>query len=618
MRGVRYTFSRIPMVARHLGGAAIVAAAVAATAQAQARAPGSGNAADEQTAFAFPRVMLPSSPEVALPRPLTPSDAARVRRIFALQDHGKMAQAARLTGELRNKLLLGAILADRYLGPYHHSTPAELKDWLERFSAQPGASAIRALLLRRLPPGDKAPPAPPHASLALPHKPAIDLTEHPDLEPGITHIPWLDNAVASRLQRDETGAALRLIAARHHISPAYAVLLRTEVARTLFTANHNGAALRVATTAVRHAPANAKVARAYYVAGLAAWRMKRFKLARDLFAAGAHAPITTAKVRAAAAFWAARASLRLHAPGTALHWMREAAAQRSTLHGLVARRVLGLHTGIIPSGRLLTQADVDAVDSFPAGQRAFALLQVDQPYRAGEELRRVWLEVKNNPGMRRSVLLVASAAGLRDVAAEFAALEAEADGTAPAKPSGPLPRLHPAHGFRMDPALVYALTRTESDFDPKAVSSSGARGLMQILPVTARYMTGNRSLPANVLHNPGLNLALGQRYVAFLARQSVVDDNLLYLLASYNAGPSNVADWLHTIRDQGDPMLFLETIPVEQTRVFVADVLTYTWLYAAQLHLPAPSLDAMAAGEFPSFTPLKAEGKLAPATARPN
>ena len=137
MRGVRHTLSRIPMAANGVLSAALLAGSLVSAAQAQS--PASGNGADEQTAFAFPRVLLHADSEVAMPQPLDPSDAARVRRIFALQGQGKLADADTLIADLQNKLLLGAILADRYLGPYHHSTAAELRDWLAHYGDQPDA-----------------------------------------------------------------------------------------------------------------------------------------------------------------------------------------------------------------------------------------------------------------------------------------------------------------------------------------------------------------------------------------------------------------------------------------------------------------------------------------------
>ena len=75
------------------------------------------------------------------------------------------------------------------------------------------------------------------------------------------------------------------------------------------------------------------------------------------------------------------------------------------------------------------------------------------------------------------------------------------------------------------------------------------------------------------------------------------------MLASYNSGPGNFLRWGADIRDNGDPLLFIEAIPVAETRSFVPRVLVYSWIYAARMHLPAPSLESMAAGEFPRFTP---------------
>ena len=274
--------------------------------------------------------------------------------------------------------------------------------------------------------------------------------------------------------------------------------------------------------------------------------------------------------------------------------------------------MLGLPTGIVPSNALVSQADVDAVAATDAGLRAFALLQVGQPARAADELRALWPAVQDNPALRRALLLVAAGAGLTDCAAQFAAWSEALDPGAGEELQFALPALHPAGGFRVDPALVYALTRVESNFEADAVSSAGARGLMQLMPVTAQYVGGDASLLDTSLHDPAVNLELGQRYVIMLAAQNSIAGNLLRLLASYNAGPGGFLSWAATMRDDDDPLLFIEAIPNDETRRFVERALTYTWLYAARLHVPAPSLDDMAAGKFPRFTPLPVGGKSLP------
>jgi peptidoglycan lytic transglycosylase len=524
-----------------------------------------------------------------------------MRRIFAYQARGDIPASIRSGSELEDKLLLGAALADRYLGRYHRSSADELSTWLAQYGDQPDAAAIRALLLTRLLAGAKPPPAP--ETVALTYTPDtgpvpedIDLPRN-DLNRQIV----LDRNVLDHAQRGSTAAALRLISSTRGIPPAYAAQLRAEVARVLFTRNEDAEALRVAQLALNDTAAADQPSLGFYIGGLAAWRLNRIDTARTLFEGGAQATSTSARVHAASAFWAFRASRQMHDLVASSKWIHVAAEERLTFHGLLARRMLGLDTGILPSGEMLTQADVDAVAATPHGWRAFALLQIGQPDRAEAELRALW-PGEPDPASQRSLLLVASAAGLTDCAAQMAAsLQAE-DGNRHEELRFPIPKLRPAGGFSIDPALVYALTRLESNFDPGAVSPAGARGLMQIMPATAQYITGDLLYSPDRLHEPASNLAIGQRYVAYLARQDGIDNDLLRLLASYNSGPGNFSRWGADIRDLGDPLLFIEAIPVVETRAFVRHVLLYSWLYAARMHLPAPSLDDLAAGEFPRFT----------------
>jgi soluble lytic murein transglycosylase-like protein len=605
MRGLDHTRSRLPAARAFFAGVAILAGAFAPAAQA------SGN---DETAMAVPRIApLDGNAGVALPQPLSPSDAVLVHRAFVLQDRGDLQAADRAIGEVQNDLLLGHLRAARDLGRFHRATAEELTDWLGRYATQPDAPAIRALLLRRLPRDATVPPLPVIAAVPPPRPsepPASDAVTEPAALP---RQPALESTVATRLQHGGPQSALRLIDTSKGLPPAYAALLRGEVARTLFTQNDDAEALHVARLALHATLAEHDVGLAAYIGGLAAWRLGHSTEARRLFANAADAPRASASQRAAAAFWGARAADRLHDPADAARWLQRAAAERTTLHGLIARRLLGLPTGIVPSGALLAQADVDAIAATDAGWRAFALLQVGQPEQAADELRGLWPVVRDDPALRRALLLVAAGVGLTDCAAQLAAWSEAIDPDAGEALQFALPSLRPAGGFRVDRALVYALTRVESNFDPAAVSAAGARGLMQLMPVTAHYVDSDASLSNGSLHDPALNLELGQRYVILLAAQDAIGGNLLRLLASYNAGLGGFLHWATTMRDDGDPLLFIEAIPNDETRRFVERALTYTWIYAARLHVPAPSLDDMAAGEFPRFTPVPVESKIASA-----
>jgi soluble lytic murein transglycosylase len=435
-----------------------------------------------------------------------------------------------------------------------------------------------------------------------------------DIDPprnDLTRNPVLDRTVLSRAQSGNTASALRLITVTRGISAAYTAQLRAEVAQVLFTRNEDAEALRVARMALSGTPTADQPSLGFYIGGLAAWRLGRVDVARSLFEDGAEASSTSPRLHAASAFWASRASRKMHDAVGTVRWLRVAAGERLTFHGLLARRILRMDTGIVPSGELVSQADVDAVAATPQGWRAFALLQIGQPDRAEAELRVLWSREAADPVFARSLMMVASAGGLPECAAQMATALQSRDGLSHDELRFPMPRLRPAGGFSIDPPLVYALTRLESNFDSAATSPVGARGLMQIMPATARYISGDQSHAPERLAEPAFNLEIGQRYIAYLAGQDGIDNDLLRVLASYNSGPGNFSRWGADIHDGDDPLLFMEAIPVPETRSFVRHVLVYSWLYAARMHLPSSSLDALSAGEFPRFTPHEPRRRMA-------
>jgi peptidoglycan lytic transglycosylase len=115
----------------------------------------------------------------------------------------------------------------------------------------------------------------------------------------------------------------------------------------------------------------------------------------------------------------------------------------------------------------------------------------------------------------------------------------------------------------IDPYLVAAVVREESSYYPRAISRAGARGLMQLMPATARLMA-----PSGDLDDPVFNIELGTRFLAGLMRE--FNDPRL-ALAAYNAGPNRVRQWLSTRRSD-DIEAFVEQIPFDETRLYVKKV----------------------------------------------
>jgi len=135
----------------------------------------------------------------------------------------------------------------------------------------------------------------------------------------------------------------------------------------------------------------------------------------------------------------------------------------------------------------------------------------------------------------------------------------------------------------LDPALVAALIRQESNFNPGARSPAGARGLMQVMPAVGKSIAptaGITSWDPAMLYNPGINIELGIRHLAPLVRNQ---PDIPRTLAAYNAGASRVARWTRK-RGSDDPEIFTERIPFTETRDYVKSVLRnrefYRVLYA--------------------------------------
>jgi soluble lytic murein transglycosylase len=141
---------------------------------------------------------------------------------------------------------------------------------------------------------------------------------------------------------------------------------------------------------------------------------------------------------------------------------------------------------------------------------------------------------------------------------------------------------------QLNPLLVTALMRQESRFQAKAKSPVGATGLMQIMPSTGAWIAPQIGLDFKKinLENPSDNIMLGTWYLDYTHQQ--YGNNSMLAIASYNAGPGNVAKWLQTIPKQ-DPDEFVEGIPFDETKNYVRQVFGNYWNY---LRLYNPEVSA--------------------------
>jgi soluble lytic murein transglycosylase len=263
---------------------------------------------------------------------------------------------------------------------------------------------------------------------------------------------------------------------------------------------------------------------------------------------------------------------------------------------------------------LLTEARLERVLKAPSGRRATALLQVGQNTRAERELR--FMADAGDRALTEALIAVAENKSLPMVSYRAGAALIGAAGPIPAGALYPLPDWKPREGFRIDRALIFAFMRQESAFNVRAKSSAGARGLMQLMPATAGFIAQKRfrSKKRDRLYDPALNISLGQKYIRHLLENDHINGDLLLTAAAYNGGPGNLRKWQRRARKGAytDALMFIESIPARETRIFIERVLSNLWMYRERLGEPAPSLDALAAGERPVYIAVDgAEGSVA-------
>jgi len=571
-------------------------------------APGSAPAQDslDTAAIVGPTAGFDSR---GLPQVLNPRDASYYAEIFSLQRNGQMATADRYIALLNDRRLLGHVLAERYLHPTAWTSQyEELADWLARYADHPQAERIHSLASKRRPAGSPALREPVNrGALALASPRNLDSRQGRSIPQSAT-ARRLESRIRRMVSKQQLSAAESLL----HAGSTQSALAPHELddlagrvaAGWYFEGRYDWAYALASTAAARSGPL---VPYTQWVAGLSAWRQGDFDAAANHFAASAVSDYASTGLASAAAYWAARAHLRRRDPAAMSRWLSLAAQYPRSFYGLLAREALGIETSFDFTGLSLSKAEAQRLVASPGGARALALVQAGQTTLAEDELMQLSDWRSDRAG--EIVLAVANQAGMArfafNLANRISDFQARSTNGRPTVAGlYPIPPWQPDSGFLVDRALIYAIMRQESAFDTRAKSRAGARGLMQLMPATAGYVSGDRSLGGyrrNELYDPGLNLNLGQEYLRYLMTRESIGANLFKILAAYNAGPGNLSKWDDDPGLLADPLLFIESLPFGETRVYIERVLANYWIYRKRLNQPTPSLSELANGDWPQY-----------------
>ncbi|MFM8992254.1 MAG: lytic transglycosylase domain-containing protein [Alphaproteobacteria bacterium] len=295
-------------------------------------------------------------------------------------------------------------------------------------------------------------------------------------------------------------------------------------------------------------------------------------------------PVTKAR----GAYWTGRALEAAGSSAEARAWHARAAAHHTVFYGpLALLRLPEAERPAIADTPAPTREERTRIDGSELARAAALLAEIGEHERSKHFVRRL-SDISTTPGEHRAAAQFALALGRPDLAVSIAKRSAQRAGVLLGDEGWPVIRM-PAGGGA-ERALVLATIRQESAFEADAVSPAGARGLMQLMPQTARGVAerlgkGNGHTLARLTTDPDYNITLGQTYLSGLL--SSFDGATVIALAAYNAGPGRAAQW---IRENGDPRSnaidpvdWIEMISFEETRNYVQRVMENLNVYRRKL-----------------------------------
>jgi soluble lytic murein transglycosylase-like protein len=540
-----------------------------------------------------------AQPPLAAPAQQAQAPAAAApkdwRGVFDAIDSGNWSYAAAGIAALPPSVLTPVARAELYTAKGSPVVDLASLQWLiARAPELPEANQLGLMAMKR---GATTPP------LVIPEKDTYVLGSAPvryRAKPvqGEPAADALRSALDPYVKADDAGGAEALLITQ---GPALSAEARAEagtrVAFIYYVLGLDMDARRVADT-WRVGATGPWAAQAAWVSGLASWRLGDYNAASGDFQQVAQIS-DQRELRAGGYYWAARSEQAIGRARAVEPLLRRAAATPEapeSFYGLLARETLGMPTTLGDDPFI---GNDPPVEQYPNVQRAIELVKIGEPQLAEQML--VHQAKIGAPSEHHALIQVAKRLDLPAAQlwlAKYGQYGARADAT----DRYPNPRWSPVNGWRVDPALAFGHIVQESAFRRTAVSTAGAVGLMQVLPITAQQVSQNNGVPYSraALTDPLYNLAFGQSFIELMRGSSATAGQLPRVIASYNAGPLPVGRWA-SINDKGDPLLWIESIPYWETRYYVPSVMRNMWVYQGLNDEDTGTLKAMAEHRWPAF-----------------
>lgn len=588
-----------------------------------------------------------------LPINLEPNDLRLYQELFRMVNEKKFQEIKTKINNLENPILVSSILGKIYIHPDYISNFTELADWMKRYPDHALASQVYRLALKKRPNKKYAlnrpvsPPLPDDVMFELANVNIEMDSSWDENDDGLIDEKEMAIALAKlekineKLQNRENEFAISPL--ERQVSQIRKLTRRDRLKEALQLARNAATPTNLAKQPELVDRMHAIVISAYYFkkryqdgfalnqeivrklgnkaiesgwwGGLTAWQQQNYTIAHNNFLLA-----TTSRdifLQSAGWFWAGRSAEKLGNFSQGLEYYQNAANNSTTFYGQLAFAILSPQKKIYNHRDILNQSlprlnnkNLTRLGQIPVFQRGFSLLAVGQPALAMLE----WQPILNklSRDYAETLLAVAQQHSLPHSSMRLALhlinkYEITYDRAL-------FPIINNDSNLKTDDAaLVLAVMRQESHFLPYAISRSGAIGLMQIMPDTARYVSkkddftevtqyfANHKKPSLYdLFQPEINIGLGARYLSYLLNKEDVTGNLILAIGAYNGGLTNMRKWYNEqAKYKADPLLFIESIPVRETRLYIGRVLANYWVYSSLLDSNQDSLRQLASGKFP-------------------
>ena len=529
---------------------------------------------------------------------LNQKDKERYIEIFALQKLGKWKEADRIISLLDNKILMGHVKYQKLMHPTkYRSNYKELKKWLSLYSDHPMSKKIWELAKKRKPKNTKSLLKPEQLSrlpgYGLDYKSMVPVKNFSVPKKYFT----IYKNIRSLVKRGRPTNALKEL--NKLDLPIYIRDdLKGIIAAGYYAVGKDKLSYKLAIAGANRSGVNNPAL--YWRAGLAAYRLnkKEESLIMFLKLANMNKDIW---LKSAGAYWAAKIYLEANDKSAAKNNFIISAKQINTFYGQLAIEYLGYKENI--SWEINNKGsffDLDILNNKHI-KRAIALSSTGKYGEADQEIRFVYGVLgKNNMQQLLELTNYLNLPAVQLRLGDKIRQEGETNYLA----LYPTPKWFTNNQKKIDQVLIWSLIRKESSFYLKAKSPRGARGLMQIMPSTARVVTGNRSIRGSnlwKLNDLDYNISIGQDLLLRLMNKEDISDSLIPVLISWNAGPTKYKKWNKKIKMHSDPLLYIESIPSYETRWFVKEVLKNMWIYRDKFKQDKPSRRELSNNSWPKY-----------------